>query len=155
MTLADGSRVDAVRNLDKSSPAPETLGENPGRSFIDPPGDGGFATAPDLVRFAHALGDGTVLDRPYAELLTGAKIPHPSAGSFGAYDDPIDRFARLGLHGPFDMQTPERLSLDALRGLTLASGSRDGLLRPGKWLSKKLASQNSGRVRLPRSGRRS
>jgi len=85
MTLADGSRVDAVRNLDKSSPAPETLGENPGRSFIDPPGDGGFATAADLVRFAHALGDGTVLDRPYADLLTGAKIPHPGAG-FGAYD---------------------------------------------------------------------
>jgi CubicO group peptidase (beta-lactamase class C family) len=85
MTLADGSRVDAVRNLDVSSPAPETLGENPGRSFIDPPGDGGFATAPDLVRFAHALGDGTVLDRPYADLLTGAKIPHPGAG-FGAYD---------------------------------------------------------------------
>lgn len=89
MTLADGSQVDAVRNLDKSSPAPETLGENPGRSFIDPPGDGGFATAPDLVRFAHALGDGTVLDRPYAELLTGAKIPHPGAGSFGAYDMPV------------------------------------------------------------------
>ncbi|HEY6790097.1 MAG TPA: serine hydrolase domain-containing protein [Trebonia sp.] len=85
MTLADGSRVDAVRNLDVSSPAPETPGENPGRSFIDPPGDGGFATAPDLVRFAHALGDGTVLDRPYADLLTGAKIPHPGAG-FGAYD---------------------------------------------------------------------
>lgn len=85
MTLADGSRVDAVRNLDKSSPAPETLGENPGRSFIDPPGDGGFATAADLVRFAHALGDGTVRDRPYADLLTGAKIPHPGAG-FGAYD---------------------------------------------------------------------
>lgn len=39
------------------------------------PGDGGFATAPDLVRFAHALSDGTVLDRPYADLLTGAKIP--------------------------------------------------------------------------------
>jgi CubicO group peptidase (beta-lactamase class C family) len=89
MTLADGSRVDAVSDLDKSSPAPETLGENPGRSFIDPPGDGGFATAPDLVRFARGLGDGTVLDRPYAELLTGAKIPHPGAESFMAYDMPV------------------------------------------------------------------
>jgi CubicO group peptidase (beta-lactamase class C family) len=89
MTLAVGSRVDAVENLDTSSPAPETLGENPGRSFIDAPGNGGFVTAPDLVRFAHALGDGTVLDRPYAELLTGAKIPHPGAGSFGAYDMPV------------------------------------------------------------------
>ncbi|NUW46063.1 serine hydrolase domain-containing protein [Nonomuraea rhodomycinica] len=88
MTLADGSVVDAVRNLDKSSSHQSTLGKNPGRSFIDAPGDGGFATAPDLVRFAHALSDGTVLDRPYAELLTGAKIPH-SGSSFGAYDMPV------------------------------------------------------------------
>ncbi|WP_306338368.1 serine hydrolase [Streptomyces sp. KL118A] len=75
MRQADGSRVDAVRNLDKGSPDPLQLGKNPGRSFIDFPGDGGFATAPDLVRFANALGDGTVLDRPYAELLFGAKYP--------------------------------------------------------------------------------
>ncbi len=88
MTLAEGSQVDAVRNLDKGSPSPDVLGKNPGRSFIDAPGDGGFATAPDLVRFAHALGDGTVLDRPWAELLTGAKIPH-SGSSFGAYDMPV------------------------------------------------------------------
>jgi CubicO group peptidase (beta-lactamase class C family) len=94
MTLADGSQVDAVRNLGKSSPSPDELGKNPGRSFIDAPGDGGFATAPDLVRFAHALGDGTVLDRPYAELLTGAKIPHggaqaPPYPSFDAYAMPV------------------------------------------------------------------
>jgi CubicO group peptidase (beta-lactamase class C family) len=99
MTLADGSQVDAVRNLDKGSPSPQTLGENPGRTFIAAPGDAGFATAPDLVRFAHALGDGTVLDRPYADLLTGAKIPHapqaqagqpaPAYPSFAAYDMPV------------------------------------------------------------------
>jgi CubicO group peptidase (beta-lactamase class C family) len=98
MTLADGSQVDAIRNLDKGSPYPDELGENPGRSFIAAPGDAGFATAPDLVRFAHALGDGTVLDRPYADLLTGAKIPHggaqdgqpaPAYPSFGAYDMPV------------------------------------------------------------------
>lgn len=88
MTLADGSRVDAVRNLDKGSPDPHMPGKNPGRSFIDVPGDGGFATAPDLVRFAHALADGTVLDRPYADVLTGAKIPH-GARSFGAYTLPV------------------------------------------------------------------
>ncbi|MER5349062.1 serine hydrolase domain-containing protein [Kitasatospora sp. NPDC002551] len=88
MTLADGSQVDAVRHLDKGSPSPDVLGKNPGRAFIDAPGDGGFATAPDLVRFAHALGDGTVLHRPWAELLTGAKIPH-SGSSFGAYDMPV------------------------------------------------------------------
>jgi CubicO group peptidase (beta-lactamase class C family) len=108
MTLADGSRVDAVRNLDKSSPAPDTLGENPGRSFISPPGDAGFATAPDLVRFAQALADGTVLERPYADLLTGAKIPHggaqpgqPASGypSFGAYDMPVHIIAGQWVFG--------------------------------------------------------
>ncbi|MBE1530460.1 serine hydrolase domain-containing protein [Actinomadura algeriensis] len=88
MTLADGSVVDAVRNLDKGSPSKNVLGKNPGRSFIDAPGDGGFATAPDLVRFAHALQDGTVLDRPWADVLTGAKIPHGPT-SFGAYGIPV------------------------------------------------------------------
>ncbi|MFK4103263.1 serine hydrolase domain-containing protein [Streptomyces sp. NPDC019531] len=88
MKLADGSVVDAVRNLDKSSPDPNVLGKNPGRAFIDAPGDGGFATAPDLVRFAHALVDGTLLDRPWADVLTAAKIPHGPA-SFGAYGIPV------------------------------------------------------------------
>jgi CubicO group peptidase (beta-lactamase class C family) len=73
MTLADGSQVDAVRNLDKGSPYQYELGKNPGRNFID---YDGFATAPDLVRFAHALYDGTVLERPYGEVLTSAKFPH-------------------------------------------------------------------------------
>jgi CubicO group peptidase (beta-lactamase class C family) len=98
MLLADGSRVDAVRNLDKGSPRPEVLGKNPGRAFIDAPGDGGFATAPDLVRFAHALRDGTLLDRPYADVLTAAKIPRaqprngqapPTRMSFAAYHMPV------------------------------------------------------------------
>ncbi|WP_169948147.1 serine hydrolase [Microbispora sp. H11081] len=88
MTLDDGSQVDAVRNLDKSSPDPWVLGKNPGRAFIDAPGDGGFATAPDLVRFARALGDGTLLDRPWADVLTAAKIPH-GPRSFGSYGIPI------------------------------------------------------------------
>jgi len=98
MTLADGSQVDAIRNLDKGSPYPDELGKNPGRSFIGDAGGGGFSTAPDLVRFAHALSDGTVLDRPYAELLTGAKIPQEGAQpgqpasanpSFMAYTMPV------------------------------------------------------------------
>ncbi|GGT87654.1 serine hydrolase domain-containing protein [Actinomadura citrea] len=88
MKVADGSVVDALHNLDKGSPNPYVLGKNPGRAFIDAPGDGGFATAPDLVRFARALGDGTVLDRPWADVLTSAKIPHGPA-SFGAYGIPI------------------------------------------------------------------
>jgi CubicO group peptidase (beta-lactamase class C family) len=97
MTLADGSVVDAVRNLDKSSSDAQTAGVNPGRAFIDAPGDGGFTTAPDLVRFARALSDGTLLDRPYAELLTGAKLPQaaqegqpaPTLPSFMAYSLPV------------------------------------------------------------------
>jgi CubicO group peptidase (beta-lactamase class C family) len=88
MTLADGSQVDALTNLDKGSPRPEVLGENPGRAFIDAPGDGGFLTAPDLVRFGRALLDGTLLDRPWADVLTAAKIPHGPA-SFGAYLCPV------------------------------------------------------------------
>jgi CubicO group peptidase (beta-lactamase class C family) len=98
MLQADGSRVDAVRNLDKSTQNPEQPGKNPGRGFIDAPGDGGFTTAPDLVRFAHALRDGTLLARPYADVLTGAKVPHaharngqapPTRISFGAYHMPV------------------------------------------------------------------
>ncbi|GAA2213834.1 serine hydrolase domain-containing protein [Nonomuraea monospora] len=98
MTLADGSAVDAVRNLDQSSSNQTTLGKNPGRCFIDAPGDGGFATAPDLVRFAHALRDGTVLERPYAEVLTAAKSPH-GPQSFGAYHMPVHIVSGQWVHG--------------------------------------------------------
>ena len=94
MLQADGSRVDAVRNLDKSWIAPYEPGKNPARNFIDHAADGGFATAPDLVRFAYALRDGTLLDRPFADLFTGAKMPHftskeggppPPGHGFSAY----------------------------------------------------------------------
>ncbi|GAB3053187.1 serine hydrolase domain-containing protein [Micromonospora schwarzwaldensis] len=84
MTLADGSRVDALRHLDQGSPYEYMRDRNPGRAFIDAVGDGGFATAPDLVRFARALGDGTLLDRPWADVLTAAKLPLGPA-SFGTY----------------------------------------------------------------------
>lgn len=99
MALADGSQVDAIRNLDKSSPVSYMLGKNPGRAFIDAPGDGGFVTAPDLVRFARALGDGTLLDPPWADVLTAPNTPHapqtqglqaaPGDASFGAYGMPV------------------------------------------------------------------
>ncbi|WP_141579582.1 serine hydrolase [Actinomadura sp. WMMA1423] len=77
MRQADGGRVDAVRNLDKGSIQPPIEGKNPARSFIGYASDDGFATAPDLVRFANGLLDGTLLDRHYAEVLTGVKIPLP------------------------------------------------------------------------------
>lgn len=89
MLQADGSRVDAVRNLDKDSLSQQGSGENPGRSFIGYASGNGFATAPDLVRFAEALRDGTVLDRPFAELFAGAKLPGPEPTSFEAYTMPV------------------------------------------------------------------
>ncbi|MGW2153799.1 serine hydrolase domain-containing protein [Nonomuraea sp. NPDC001699] len=98
MRLADGSVVDAVRHLDKSSSNQSTPGKNPGRSFIDVPGDGGFATAPDLVRFAHALSEGTVLERPYAEVLTAPRSPH-GPQSFGAYQMPVRIVSGQWVHG--------------------------------------------------------
>ncbi|PRX97937.1 serine hydrolase domain-containing protein [Allonocardiopsis opalescens] len=89
MRQADGSRVDAVRNLDKGSVNPPIAGRNPARAFIGNASGDGFATAPDLVRFAHALRDGTLLDRPFAELLTGAKLPGSTRTSFRAYTGPL------------------------------------------------------------------
>lgn len=78
MLQADGSLVDAVRNLDKGTldPFPD---RNPGRSFVGHASGGGFATAPDPVRFAEALRDGTLLNRPYADLYRGqASLPRRS-----------------------------------------------------------------------------
>ncbi|MEV6349307.1 serine hydrolase domain-containing protein [Actinoplanes sp. NPDC051851] len=88
MEIADGSRVDALRHLDQGSPYEYVLGRNPGRAFIDAPGDGGFASAPDLVRFARALFDGTLLDGPWTDVLFGAKLPNGPT-SFAAYGLPI------------------------------------------------------------------
>ncbi|MBW4717208.1 serine hydrolase domain-containing protein [Saccharothrix obliqua] len=90
MLQADGSRVDAVRNLDKGGHGPQLAGRNPARGFIGHASGDAFATAPDLVRFAHALRAGTVLERPFAELLTGAKLPGPTRTSFTAYSGPLD-----------------------------------------------------------------
>lgn len=86
---SDGSRVDAVRNLGKGSVSAPIAGRNPARGFIGYASGDGFATAPDLVRFAHALADGTVLSRPYADLLTGAKLPAHGPTSFKAYSGPL------------------------------------------------------------------
>lgn len=87
MTVEGGLRVDALRNLDKGSSLDYILGRNPGRAFIDAIGDGGFATAPDLVRFARALTDGTLLARPWADVLLAPKVP-TGPGGFGTYGPP-------------------------------------------------------------------
>lgn len=73
MRQADGSRVDTVRNLDKDSPGPGMAGQNNARNFVP---DGGFVTAPDLVRFAEALDDGTMLDSAWADVFTSVKAPN-------------------------------------------------------------------------------
>ncbi|GAA2591568.1 serine hydrolase domain-containing protein [Winogradskya consettensis] len=87
MLQDDGSWVDVVRNLDKGSTDPYQLGKNPARNFID---YDGFATAPDLVRFANAIYDGTVLERPYGEVLTAAKIPHGPQPGGGFQASPVE-----------------------------------------------------------------
>ncbi|WP_431893513.1 serine hydrolase domain-containing protein [Micromonospora haikouensis] len=89
MLQAGGSLVDAVRNLDKGSIDPHTLGRNPGRGFIGYASGDGFATAPDLVRFAKALYDGTLLDKPHADLFAGAKLPGPAPTAYDAYTMPV------------------------------------------------------------------
>jgi len=89
MLQADGSLVDAVRNLDKGSGYEPIEGRNPGRAYIGYASGDGFATAPDLVRFAEALRDGTVLDRAYADLFAGARLPGPDPTSFHGYTMPL------------------------------------------------------------------
>ena len=89
MRQADGSRVDAVRNLDKGSLNPQAPDRNPGRSYIGYAEGEGFATAPDLARFAHALRDGTLLAPPYVDLFAGAKLPGHEPTSFQAYTMPV------------------------------------------------------------------
>lgn len=89
MLQPDGRLIDAVRNLDKESLSLQGPHENPARSYIGYGPSGGFATAPDLVRFAQALYDGTLLSRPYTDVLFGAKLPGPVPSSYATYTMPI------------------------------------------------------------------
>lgn len=102
MKQADGSRVDAVRNLDKDSPHPGMAGMNNARNFVP---DGGFVTAPDMVRFAEALYDGTVLDPPWADVYTSVKAPNfrgsPGFATYGPTAHIVEgqwELGRGGLH---------------------------------------------------------
>jgi CubicO group peptidase (beta-lactamase class C family) len=80
MLQRDGSRVDAARNLGVDSLSMEGPHENPARGFI------GYASG---GRFSHALLDGTLLRRPFADLLVGAKFPGPGPNTFEAYAMPV------------------------------------------------------------------
>ncbi|MFF5263459.1 serine hydrolase domain-containing protein [Actinomadura viridis] len=85
MKQADGSRVDAVRYLDKDTSIPGITGQNNARNFVP---DGGFVTAPDLVRFAEGLYDGTVLAPVWADVFTSVKAPNfrgsPGFSTYGS-----------------------------------------------------------------------
>ncbi|MGW5417534.1 serine hydrolase domain-containing protein [Actinomadura geliboluensis] len=101
MKQADGSRVDAVRNLDKDSPHPGMAGMNNARNFVP---DGGFVTAPDMVRFAEALYDGTALDPSWADVYTSVKAPNfrgsPGFATYGPTAHIVEGQWELGRGGP-------------------------------------------------------
>ncbi len=101
MKQADGNRVDAVRNLDKGSPHLGMAGMNNARNFVP---DGGFVTAPDMVRFAEALYDGTVLDPPWADVYTSVKAPNfrgsPGFATYGPTAHIVEGQWELGRGGP-------------------------------------------------------
>jgi CubicO group peptidase (beta-lactamase class C family) len=92
-----GHRVDALRT-----------GQGAARMFIGTGGGNAFSTAADLVRFAAALQDGTLLDPTYTELYMSPKFPtrprgavDPAVRSFVAYGAPapIVNNHRLFTHG--------------------------------------------------------
>jgi CubicO group peptidase (beta-lactamase class C family) len=112
MYQADGSRVDAVRNLDKGSVHGDAgQGSNSARAWRGTGGGNGFSTAPDLVRFALALQGGKLLDPAHTHLYVSGKIsgpplrqgsPDPARGeTFHAYGPvaPIYNGRRLITHG--------------------------------------------------------
>ncbi|GAA0911819.1 serine hydrolase domain-containing protein [Nonomuraea longicatena] len=75
MYQKDGTRVDAVRNLDKGSVYGDAgQGSNSARGWMGTGGGNGFSTAPDLVRFAFALQGGKLASRPHTELYVNGKI---------------------------------------------------------------------------------
>ncbi|OLF11598.1 hypothetical protein BLA60_11670 [Actinophytocola xinjiangensis] len=75
MYQEDGSRVDAVRNLDAGAVLGGGPGSNAARGYIGSGGGGGFATAGDLVSFATALGQDRLLTPAFRELYLSPKVP--------------------------------------------------------------------------------
>jgi len=75
MYQEDGSRIDAVRNLDAGAVLGGGPGSNAARGFIGSGGGGGFATAGDLVRFATALADDRLVTPAFRELYLSPKVP--------------------------------------------------------------------------------
>jgi CubicO group peptidase (beta-lactamase class C family) len=100
MYQSDGSRVDAVRNLDADAVLGGP-GTNAARGYIGSGGGGGFSTAPDLVRFGRALRaePGKLLGPAFTQLYISPKYPmtRPGAGMPPAGSAP---FQAYGLVSP-------------------------------------------------------
>ncbi|GAA2580384.1 serine hydrolase domain-containing protein [Actinomadura fulvescens] len=78
MYQKDGSRVDAVRNLDKGAVYGDAGGgSNSARNWMGTGGGNGFASALDMLRFSVAVRRGTLLSRPFHELYVNGKISAP------------------------------------------------------------------------------
>jgi CubicO group peptidase (beta-lactamase class C family) len=81
-----GQRIDALR-----------AGEGAARMFIGTGGGNGFSTAPDLIRFAHALQNGKLLNPAYTELFMSPKFPSRPRG---AADPVVRSFTAYGAPAP-------------------------------------------------------
>ncbi|MFD9944821.1 serine hydrolase domain-containing protein [Nonomuraea sp. NPDC059023] len=92
MLQEDGSRIDGVRHLDKGGTL-GVAGTNSARGFIGSGGGNGFASAPDLVRFALALQNHKLLNRAYTELYWSPKVSSAPMGPWwSAAQDVADLF---------------------------------------------------------------
>ncbi|WP_084955260.1 serine hydrolase domain-containing protein [Thermoactinospora rubra] len=101
MYQSDGSRVDAVRNLDKGAVLGGAPGSNAARQWVGYGGGGGFSTAPDLVRFALALRGGKLLGHAYTELFQSGKVPVPPRRGAGTSDPAVqEAFQAYGVTAP-------------------------------------------------------
>jgi CubicO group peptidase (beta-lactamase class C family) len=89
MRQADGSRVDAVRNLDKGSLNPQIPGRNPGRSFISYGSGDGFATAGTWSGSRKRWATARCWIGPSPSCSPGPSAPGPEPTSFEAYTMPV------------------------------------------------------------------
>lgn len=100
--------------------------------FIGRPAGNAFSTAPDMIRFAHALSDGRLLSPAHANLMTSGKIPIPPQGNqsdIDAYPD-LDWVAvMLNNYGASNAFNPDRAAgpgRHPVRAITPCHPSHEG-----------------------------